>query len=687
MNRKCTYDSDFLTQLREIIRNNIKDPQFGVSSLAREVGMSRSNLHKKVSALTKISVNQFIRHERLKAGLKMLKRTSLTVSEVAYEVGFSHVSYFIKRFHEYYGFSPGHVGVREQEEKEVKTGRKLKPVYFIGLSIILVSLITFVVSLKSPENKTNKSIAVLYPEYINPDSITNGLAEGTMSGVHDKLSIIEDLTVVPRRSLIKYKDSDKSYPEIQKELNNVSFFLESEVFSTGDNILLNIELNKENKQLDYHVFTLSGGNQFQLQEEITKWVADELGAKISQENLKRIETKPTTSENAYKLYVDAREIVDKTGNESYTNESRIELLEKAADYLKKAIEIDSEFALACAELAKVYGFLYYYTDTHQYTTLMNKNADLALTLDDESDQSWIAKGWYYYVIRDRDMAIRFFNKALLLNPNSYDALSGLKYIYRYQEPDTQKRIELNLRLIKLETAGKDSGEISEIYVDLSDSFANAGFPAEAKTYLEKALEYNPDNIKAVVKLEAGYYKMEWDYKKMISIANSLPDSGFSNQWLLNEMADAYSKLKDYKASVHCFKELKKKFPLYRTPFRFTYYTTLQELDMATDSAINEIEERKNRIDTLNINLNDHIFLVKYYAIKNDKEKTFEYFHSFSQLKNYPFVHVIYTLNEVNPVFKTYRNLPEFKKITKNIEDKFRADHKQIKVSLKEKGLL
>ena len=93
-------NGDFLKKLQEIIRNNLKDPEFGVSSLAREMGMSRSNLHKKVNALAKISVSKLIRQERLNAGLKLLKNTSSTVSEIAYEVGFNNVSYFIKCFHE-----------------------------------------------------------------------------------------------------------------------------------------------------------------------------------------------------------------------------------------------------------------------------------------------------------------------------------------------------------------------------------------------------------------------------------------------------------------------------------------------------------------------------------------------------------------------------------------------------------
>ena len=93
-------DNDFVKKLTEIMEANLTNPQFGVSFLAREMGMSRSNLHRKVNSIFKISVSQFICHERLKKAKEMLRKTSSTVSEVSYEVGFNSPTYFIKCFHD-----------------------------------------------------------------------------------------------------------------------------------------------------------------------------------------------------------------------------------------------------------------------------------------------------------------------------------------------------------------------------------------------------------------------------------------------------------------------------------------------------------------------------------------------------------------------------------------------------------
>ena len=69
--------NDFLNRVTTIIGENISNEQFGVSELAREVGMSRSNLLRKIKSLTDVSVSVFIRQVRLKNAMELLKDESL----------------------------------------------------------------------------------------------------------------------------------------------------------------------------------------------------------------------------------------------------------------------------------------------------------------------------------------------------------------------------------------------------------------------------------------------------------------------------------------------------------------------------------------------------------------------------------------------------------------------------------
>ena len=109
--------NDFLKKITEIVENNISDENFGVSELAREAGMSRSNLLRKVKTLTDLSVSQFMRKVRLQHAMDMLKEEELNVSEISFQVGFSSTSYFIKCFREEYGYPPGEFGKGPNEPK------------------------------------------------------------------------------------------------------------------------------------------------------------------------------------------------------------------------------------------------------------------------------------------------------------------------------------------------------------------------------------------------------------------------------------------------------------------------------------------------------------------------------------------------------------------------------------------
>jgi len=108
--------NDFLKKAAEIIEENISNEQFGVSELAAAVGMSRSNLLRKVKKLTELSASQFIRQVRLEKAMELLRDQSYTVSEISYKVGFNSTSYFIKCFREHYGYPPGEVGKRDINE-------------------------------------------------------------------------------------------------------------------------------------------------------------------------------------------------------------------------------------------------------------------------------------------------------------------------------------------------------------------------------------------------------------------------------------------------------------------------------------------------------------------------------------------------------------------------------------------
>lgn len=100
-------DQTFVTRLREVIRDNMGDSAFSVERIGEEIGLSRVQLYRKVKALTGQTPVELLRKARLERSRRLIEKTEKSVSEIAYEVGFTSPSYFNKCFKDEFGISPG----------------------------------------------------------------------------------------------------------------------------------------------------------------------------------------------------------------------------------------------------------------------------------------------------------------------------------------------------------------------------------------------------------------------------------------------------------------------------------------------------------------------------------------------------------------------------------------------------
>lgn len=99
-------DSRFMNSVYDFLNRNMSDPELDIDLFCREVGMSRTNLYRKIKSVTNLSPSELIRNTRLKYAAKYLKETDMPISEIAYDVGFSSPSYFTKTFRAFFGISP-----------------------------------------------------------------------------------------------------------------------------------------------------------------------------------------------------------------------------------------------------------------------------------------------------------------------------------------------------------------------------------------------------------------------------------------------------------------------------------------------------------------------------------------------------------------------------------------------------
>ncbi len=104
-------ENRFITKLKEVIEEHI-DQEFSVDDLARAIGMSRTQIHRKLKALTGQSTTQFIRRYKLDKALVILQAGDLNVSEVAFRLGFSSLAYFSTSFAQHHGYAPSEAGKR-----------------------------------------------------------------------------------------------------------------------------------------------------------------------------------------------------------------------------------------------------------------------------------------------------------------------------------------------------------------------------------------------------------------------------------------------------------------------------------------------------------------------------------------------------------------------------------------------
>jgi YesN/AraC family two-component response regulator len=99
----------FLQKAMEIVERHMNDDEFGVDDFSREIGLSRTQLHRKLVALTDCSARDFLRRLRLERASDLLHRNAGTVSEIAYQVGFRDPSHFARCFRKQFGVAPGAV--------------------------------------------------------------------------------------------------------------------------------------------------------------------------------------------------------------------------------------------------------------------------------------------------------------------------------------------------------------------------------------------------------------------------------------------------------------------------------------------------------------------------------------------------------------------------------------------------
>jgi serine/threonine protein kinase/Tfp pilus assembly protein PilF len=298
------------------------------------------------------------------------------------------------------------------------------------VSLVALAAATAVIVWKSElfSRPATKSIAVLPFENLSPDPDNAYFANGIQDEILTRLAKVADLKVISRTSTQHYQSKPRNLREIAKQLG-VANILEGSVQKAADQVRVNVQL--VNAQTDSHLWADSYDRKltdiFAVESEVAKAVADQLQATLSGQEKQAIAAKPTDNPEAYDAYLRGLAYTLKAGSAPANALA-------AQKYLREAVRLDPKFALAWALLS--YSDASGYRSTALQPTVALREearqaAETALTLQPNLGEAVLAKGHYHYsCLRDYDTAVRYFEQARQLLPNSSKLFQSLAFLER-----------------------------------------------------------------------------------------------------------------------------------------------------------------------------------------------------------------------------------------------------------------
>ena len=253
-------------------------------------------------------------------------------------------------------------------------------------------------------------------------------ADGIQDEILTRLSKIADLKVISRTSTQHYKSAPENLREIAKQLG-VAHILEGSVQKSGDTVRVNVQLIKVPN--DSHLWADTIDRKLtdilSVESEVAKAIADQLRAKLTGEEEQVIAAKPTENTEAYDAYLRGLAYSLKT---LITPANAV----GAQKYLREAVRLDPKFALAWALLSYVEARGYLQQSLQPTVALADEvpqAAETALALQPNLGEAVLAKGFYHYAcLKDYDTAVRYFEQARPLLPNSSRISELLAYVAR-----------------------------------------------------------------------------------------------------------------------------------------------------------------------------------------------------------------------------------------------------------------
>jgi len=376
-----------------------------------------------------------------------------------------------------------------------------------------------------------KSIAVL--PFENRSNLEDD--EFFTNGVHDDLltqiSKIREIKTISRTSVMEYRNTTKNARIIGEELG-VATILEGGVQRAGNQIRINVQLidTKTNAHLWAETYTreLSIENIFAIQSEIAQAIATALATVLSTEEKQEIEKLPTHNLAALEAYFYAKASSSKSTNEGF---------QEAINHLTSAIQLDSTFAIAYAELGELTLNKFWWAGLpiEEQIAKGKPLIEKAMKLDSNISEVQLAFGILRSYERDDTARELAYKKAIELNPNNADAYAtyghlfiflgkndqGIEFLFKAKELDPKNdRLGIQLANELIYTGRYDvARQIVEEIIDRKPNFSAAyRVLADIAVYGDYQLVEALQKIHKAIMLDpyypANYMLSGWVYREL-----------------------------------------------------------------------------------------------------------------------------------------------------------------------------
>jgi len=395
-----------------------------------------------------------------------------------------------------------------------------------------------------------RSLAVLPLENLSRDPEQEYFADGMAEALTTELAQISALKVISHTSVVQYKGTKKSLPQIAQELS-VDAVVEGAVQRSGDKVEITVQLI--HAPSDRHLWAKSYERDLRdvlvLQRDVAHAIADEIKAKLTPQEQARLTTARTVNPEAHDLYMHGVALRD--NNDAIS-------LDKSIEWFRRSIQKDPDYAPAHAGLAVAYTFQSYLGVLPSRETFPKAETEArrAIALDPSLGKAHDALAWVAYVYKwDWPLAEKELRRALELNANDVDAHHYYShYLFTMgRRPEALAEGEIAAGLDPLSqiqknhllwqyVEAKEYDRAMEVgkkimqggatdpveYVMFADSYVGKGQFEKAIPLLQKAISLWPTRTEPQVALAGAYVRMGKanEARKVLRRLEKLPSSQY-----------------------------------------------------------------------------------------------------------------------------------------------------------------